>query len=181
MKPHILVEGATDEAILRAILPEIGNQARFWQSHGRSSVLSLARSLISSQLGPVAVVFDSDSTEEAIIAQRTKDARTLLGVAGDEGEDWELIVFVPEIEELLLQDPRSLSSLKDLAKTPRIAAAQKKSREDFRSLLGKRRLGQWLPTVDLRHLRDRPPVNTLVKFLVKHGSKIDRVPKARSR
>lgn len=177
---HILVEGDSDEAILKAILPETREGVRYWRSQGRGSMLSLARSLLANSGGQVAVVLDADTTDKAAVEELRKNARKLLELAGDEAENWALIVFIPEIEEIFLQDDGILKSLGASAATVRTLRADghRNSRDVFRSILSRKRksMDEWLKATDLSRFRERTPIEGLVTFLRAHGVRIPAKP-----
>ena len=68
---YVLVEGPSDAAFLRRILPrEVLTDAELVPAGGRSAIASLARSLVVRRRTPIAVVIDSDSLKPDVIEER---------------------------------------------------------------------------------------------------------------
>jgi 5S rRNA maturation endonuclease (ribonuclease M5) len=67
-KAYIVVEGPTDAAILRKILPsESLQQVKFIDGEGKYSAVSMARKLLMTEQIPTVLVIDADTDQESVI------------------------------------------------------------------------------------------------------------------
>jgi hypothetical protein len=108
MKPTIIVEGLTDMAILRALLPaELVNACNLMPTAGRSTIVSVARTHLIKHHAPTAVVLDTDTLDPTIIAETIQTTRHLMGaVAGD--TPFDIIYCIPHIEAIFFEDTTAL-------------------------------------------------------------------------
>ena len=95
---YILVEGPSDAAFLRRILPEevLGN-AELVTTGGRAGIPSLARSVLVRRKSPVAIVMDSDSIDPEVIEERQQSTEELIRAA-DISVPVKVVCAIPEIE-----------------------------------------------------------------------------------
>jgi len=104
MKTTIIMEGHTDAAILRAILPhELVSACHFMPTTGGSTLVSVARTHLVKNHAPTALVLDTDTLNPTIIAENIQTTRYLMGiVAGD--TPFDIIYFIPHIEAIFFED-----------------------------------------------------------------------------
>jgi Domain of unknown function (DUF4276) len=116
MTHHIIVEGPTDVAILKALLAPTLAAAKpsvtvdFMVGRGWSAAESLARSILAIDREPVALVIDADATSPAQVEERRAVTEGLLGLYAPRSR-WVVILMVPEIEVLFFKDPDFLAHL----------------------------------------------------------------------
>jgi hypothetical protein len=108
MKPTIIVEGLTDVAILRALLPpELVNACNLMPTAGRSTIVSVARTHLIKNHAPTAVILDTDTLDPTIIVETIQTTRYLMGaVAGD--TPFDIIYCIPHIEAIFFEDTTAL-------------------------------------------------------------------------
>src|SRR5262249_47449655 len=111
MKPTIIVEGLTDEAILRALLPpELLKTCHLMPTAGRSTIVSVARTHLIRNHAPTAVVLDTDTLEPTIVAETIQTTRHLMGeVAGD--TPFDIVYCIPHIEAIFFEDTTALQRI----------------------------------------------------------------------
>jgi hypothetical protein len=111
MKPAIIMEGQTDAAILRALLPpELLKACHLMPTAGRSTLVSVARTHLIKHQAPTAVLLDTDTLDPTIIAERIQTTRYLMGaVAGD--TPFDIIYCVPHIEAIHFEDTAALQRI----------------------------------------------------------------------
>ena len=111
MKAYLLVEGSSDRAFFRRILPpDIQAETIIVMAGGRSNITSKARSLMVTKRRPVALVTDADAVEKDAVEQRLKTLEDLVGTATT-GVPYKVILAVPEIESSLFLVPQVLERL----------------------------------------------------------------------
>ncbi len=139
MRTYLLVEGETDLAFFRRLLPpEIQPQITIVTAGGRSNITSIARSLMVTKRRPLALVTDSDSLENVAVEQRLQTLEELVGSA-TACVPYKVILAVPEIESWFFVVPEVLERL----------SGQKLSLEQ-------RELGELRPKEVLRQLFKSP-------------------------
>ncbi len=106
-KPVIIVEGSSDEQILKKLLPaRIVQSVTFNVAGGASRAVSIARTLPA--LGhPVVLVLDAETTNEFQVAERQDTLEHLLRT-GSAGLPFLLLLQIPTIETLLVPDRKIL-------------------------------------------------------------------------
>ena len=111
MKPTIIVEGLTDVAILRALLPpQLVDACNLMPTAGRSTIVSVARTHLIKNHAPTAVMLDTDTLDPTIIAETIQTTRHLMGaVAGD--TPFDVIYCIPHIEAIFFEDTPALQRI----------------------------------------------------------------------
>jgi hypothetical protein len=105
-KVYLITEGATDEVILKKLLPaKILTNVQFVIGQGRYSAQSLARSILAARKMPVALVLDADTTQPEAIQEQYDFLHEALGQAAA-GTPFGIFLAKPEIEILLLEVPQ---------------------------------------------------------------------------
>lgn len=109
-KAYIVVEGPTDAAILRKILPpESLQQVKFINGEGKYSAVSMARKLLMTEQVPTVLVIDADTDQKSMIHEQ-QDLDYLLRQATG-GTPFLILMAVPAIESLFFQDRAFLEQL----------------------------------------------------------------------
>src|SRR5690242_15935279 len=111
MKPTIVLEGRTDEAILRALLPpELLKVCHLKPIAPRSTLVSVARTHLVKNHAPTAVMLDTDTLNPTIISERIQATRYLMGdAAGD--TPFDIIYCIPHIEVIFFEDTAALQRI----------------------------------------------------------------------
>lgn len=104
MNAYVVVEGESDAALLRRILPQdLLAKVAVVASGGRSAAVSLSRSVLIARQAPTALVVDADTTQaSAIEEQRVVLGDLLRSAAGKTPFLVELAV--PEVEAMLFHE-----------------------------------------------------------------------------
>jgi hypothetical protein len=109
-KAYIVVEGPTDAAILRKILPpESLQQVKFIDGEGKYSAVSMARKLLMTEQIPTVLVIDADTDQKSMIHEQQDLDYLLRQTAG--GTPFLILMAVPAIEVLFFQDRGFLEQL----------------------------------------------------------------------
>jgi hypothetical protein len=189
---HVIVEGPTDVAVLKAILASSLSAAKgaitveFRAARGWSAAESLARSILAIDREPVALVIDADSTSPKQIEERRAVTEGLLGLYAPRSQ-WLVILMVPMIEALFFTDPDFLMKvLLRKTKVPPTVLRQAKfepkaalyqllhaSHCSFPELLDRVR------DEDPNPLRSAPPIELLREFLGLDTAQAQKRPRAR--
>lgn len=176
MKPIVVVEGETDQRLLRWLLaPEIKDlRVDFVVAGGKSAAESLARSLLLRRRSPTALVVDSESEP----TKRNEQREFLRGLL-PEGIDqrlYHVAIFVPEIEAVLLHSRATLAAIfgehipEDVriqAMTGPRAALERLFQEKLNAKLYPR-LFLLLKKISPEEARSHPDVQSLTMFLHTH-------------
>ncbi|MGL4554457.1 MAG: DUF4276 family protein [Gemmataceae bacterium] len=102
---YLFVEGQTDAAFLRRVLPAEATQGvEFVVAGGRSRIRSLARSYLVQRRIPVAVLMDADSVKPEVVEERRAETEELIRMAAG-GVPVKVVVAVPEIEAWFFAAP----------------------------------------------------------------------------
>jgi hypothetical protein len=108
---YVLVEGPSDAAFLRRILPkELLSNAELVIAGGSSGIPSLARSVLVRRKCPVAVVMNSDSIDPDVIVERQQSTEDLIRAA-DASIPVKVIAAIPEIEAWFLASPETIERM----------------------------------------------------------------------
>ncbi len=109
--PIIIVEGNTDKIILSRFLPkDVLDMVEFGVANGNAAAQALARSILSANIRPVVLVMDSDTTDDRRVSELREMIEYSLRQASS-GCPYKLILAIPTIEALLVQDERILGAL----------------------------------------------------------------------
>jgi len=107
IRAYVVTEGDADARILRRLLPdELTQDAKFVVAGGRSAAESLARSLRIAKQAPVALVFDTDTTDQESVDEQREFLESYLK-HGSGAAPFEVFPAVPQIETVFFED-RSL-------------------------------------------------------------------------
>jgi hypothetical protein len=110
MIAYIVAKSEFDSELLLAVIPpELTHGSSFVSGHGLSSAVSMARTVISLRLAPVAVVIDSNSAEPEEVEARQQETEEVVGVAAPDVH-LRVIVAVPELGAALFRAKALLRS-----------------------------------------------------------------------
>jgi hypothetical protein len=176
MKPTVFLEGSSDLAILRAILPpELADACDFRVTKGRSTLVSVARTHIIKHRTPVAILLDTDTLDPTIIVETVQATRHLMNAVSG-GTPFDIIYCVPHLETIFFDasiDYRRVFPDFDVAFILQFAKTQPK--EQLSRLLeiggGPRTLHDFLRSLtadDLVKLRAQYPIHQLISFILKN-------------
>jgi hypothetical protein len=118
MNSYIVVEGQTDGALLRRLLPKnLLDNVHVVVSGGKSAAISLSRSILSARQMPTILIIDSHTNNE----HQEHEQRIILDdllrpVAGT--TDYLIELAVPEMESILLSDTDALASVIGVQPSP---------------------------------------------------------------
>jgi hypothetical protein len=108
MKVYVVTEGKSDVQLLKSVLLSQGvSNAEYIAAGGKSSVISLAQSLLVKRHQPVVVVMDADMVEKRRVDEQGKIYFDLLRNFAS-GVAFRVMLMVPEIEAVLFDDPEIL-------------------------------------------------------------------------
>jgi hypothetical protein len=124
----IIVEGASDAQIIRAILGEaLSKKVRIFAGQGRASLARVGRNVLFHEGGPVLLVMDSDTLDPRLTAELQSMTRVAMSGAITSGVQlpvptaaepppFRVFTFVPEIKAVFFEAPQVLE--RTLGKTP---------------------------------------------------------------
>jgi hypothetical protein len=118
MKLNIVVEGATDARIIRAILgPQLSSDIRLYASQGKMSLVTVGRNILVHEGGKVLIAFDSATqNRQAAAEQESMTEIATSGFLSASVQDPTLggriraFAFLPEIEVVLFEAPQVFDS-----------------------------------------------------------------------
>ena len=117
----IIVEGATDAQIIRAILGEaLSKKVRIFAAHGLASLATVGRNVLFHEGGPVLLVMDSHTLDPQLTAKLKSMTRVAMSGAITSGVQLSVpsaaeppplgvFTFVPVIEAVFFDAPRCWS------------------------------------------------------------------------
>lgn len=178
MKTYLLVEGQSDLAFFRRLLPpDIQPQTTIVTAGGRSNITSIARSLMVTRRRPLALVTDSDAVEKAAVEQRLRTLDELVGSA-TAGVPYKVILAVPEIESWFFAVPEVLERLSgQKLSTEQRELGKLRPKEVLRQLfkdpglLFVDKLAGALTESEVKTLRESEPRKELIEFLTEQVRK----------
>ena len=173
---YVITEGNSDRDILEAILPErVLQNIQFIVGSGRYSAQSLARSMLAVEQIPVAIITDADTNDNAAIREQRELLHYLLNQASS-GTAFQVLLAVPEIEILLVQDETFLKRLADKEQLSsieiefaklhpkRFIRSLSKRKEDYRVML--RNMLRNLDERTIKTIQQHPLVKQLDQFVL---------------
>ncbi|SRR6266568_5264757 len=173
MKATIVVEGKSDLAIIRALLPpDLLAACQFKASEGRSTLVSVARTHLIKHHAPTAVMLDTDTLDPTVIRETIQMTRHLIGtVAGKTAFD--IIYCIPHLEAVFFEAPVDLQRIFPKFKSVYILQFAKTQPKGQLDLLlkeggGPRKLSEFLDQLtseDAAKLRLTYPIEHLMTFI----------------
>lgn len=170
---YILVEGPSDAAFLRRILPqEVLEDAELVPAGGSTGIPSLARSLLVRRKTPVAVVMDSDSLNPDVIEERQQSTEEFIRSA-DASLPVKVVTAIPEIEAWFFARPETLEHILGHKISAELLALGKRDPKGVLQQLAEKNKRPWdieqainaLGSDDINHIRTIPEVAELSAFL----------------
>lgn len=178
--PIIVVEGAVDATILKGILRgAVQTPPKIMIAGGRSSAVSLARTILVGRSCPIAVVLDADTKDPRQIAQTHGELEASLAAAGSTAPFW-VCVAVPTIEAWLWRDVDGLRRFFNGAWPAELEIEARFAPKDvIERLFGQQRghfgpdaAGRLIDVLDLDRIRCAQEVKELVAFLTRFASTV---------
>jgi hypothetical protein len=172
MNAYIVAEGAFDADLLRRLIPtELAEQIAVVAADGRSSAVSLSRTILGARQVPTALVVDSHTTNDAQASEQRTILDDLLRLAA-ESIPYLVVLASPEIEAILFSVPEALERIvgASLTETDRIIA-RFRPKETLLRLIGEGGIASQAELVsrlteeDLAKLRRDPLVSTILGFV----------------
>lgn len=118
MKTYLVVEGKSDTILMQPLIAAAGlEDVEIVDGGGKSSAMSLGKSIAISRLLPVAVLVDADTTDEnALQSQETifKDLQRY----GPKDVNCRLFLAVPTLEDELFPKPNDFSRIYNITLSP---------------------------------------------------------------
>jgi hypothetical protein len=180
MNAYIVVEGPTDEVILRALLPdEVLDSLVIVPVGSRSSPVSIARTLLVTKHKPVVLLTDSDTRNETRLQEQRQTTEELLKAVSGK-IPVKVILCVPEIETVFFHAPQVIERVfgggmpKELFLLARDRPKEILSELFAREAPGPRDLRSLLDVLDhedIEALRSAPPIRELIKFLTETATR----------
>jgi hypothetical protein len=173
MKPTIVLEGLTHEAILRVLLPiELLKACHLKPNAPRSTLISVARTHLIKTRAPTAVMLDTKTLDPTSVSETIQTARYLMADAAG-GTPFEVIYCIPHLETIFFEDTAALQRLfprfGDVFLLP-FAKTQPKDQLDllFQKGGGPRTLNAFLDQLtsgDVEKLRTSSPIQQVMGFI----------------
>jgi hypothetical protein len=139
MRTYVVTEGASDVQLLKSVLNAKGvKDVEYIEGGGKSSIASMAQSLLIKRHKPVAVVMDADMLDKSRVNQQEKIYFDLLRSFAS-GVAFKVLLLVPEIEAVFFDDLELLQRELRLDKSTIVSSeAEDRPRETLERLLRKR-------------------------------------------
>ena len=173
MRVWIAVEGRSDVAVVRALLPaEMLAISSLVPVGGRSNISSVARTLLVKHKEPLAVMVDTDSLDSEAISERYATISQLLAaVAGD--TPYKVVLCIPVIEAIFFEAQGPLGRLFPKVDLDSYAMLYKTQPREVLDLLfenggGPKNLAKLLDGLtdkDVERLRVTGPIRQLSMFI----------------
>jgi len=178
MKVFLLVEGNSDAAFCRRLLPaEIVPETTIVTAGGRSNITSKARSLMVTKRRPIALIADADVTEQDAVEQRIRTSEELIRSATS-GVPYKVIFAVPEIEAWFFAIPEALERLSGKKLSPeQRELAEVRPKEILAKLFKDQgsmfveQLASKLTETEIQTLRETQPRKGLIDFITEQVNK----------
>jgi hypothetical protein len=116
---YIVTEGELDKSVLEAVLPlHWQSEIRMAAAGGLSGAYGLASTLLSKRQKPVILLVDADSTNPSVVQERQDFADSWIKRASATRIPYLVVVAVPEIEAIVLNDREILEQFASRDFTP---------------------------------------------------------------
>jgi hypothetical protein len=170
-KCFVIAEGPSDVEVLRRLLGGLfgDDVIHLTDAGGKSSAVSLARTILTRRPNHVALVVDADEDDPERVAATQAELEDALGAVAA-AERFGVFLFAPNLESVLLQDEAALRSAFGEKISPEFLEYRRKHPKDaLRVLLGvpsnTDACNALLNHLDLERLRRTPPMPQLIDFL----------------
>jgi hypothetical protein len=170
---YVVTESERDAEILKSLLPkEVVKSTIFVAGSGSYSAHSSARSLLIAKRRPVALVMNTNTTDEMTIQEQADFLREWVGKASG-GVPFKVLLAVPEMEAVLTETPSLLASLTANGFSQmELDLAKLQPKQFLLRVLGEERVAKLatgfikkLDTRILSEIRRHPLLNQLQNFL----------------
>jgi hypothetical protein len=175
-RPTILLEGMQDVAILKALLPsDLLEDCDLQPVGGKRDLAAAARKQILERHAPVAILFDTDALDEAVIGEAFRAMKeSVESVAGDVRFD--IVSCIPNIEAVFFNgavDLRRIFPEFEYALIPKLAKADPKRQLEalFENGGGPGNLDKFLAQLsskEVKKLQAKGPIRQLATFIKKN-------------
>lgn len=171
MKAYVVVEGHTDIKLITGLLPEeIQQHTAVVVAGKRSSLVSVARTLLVTRRKPLAIFADADTVDESsVLSLRRQREELLQAVSG--GVPFKVLLVVPEVEALLFAVPEAIERIAGQQLSADNLALAKYNPCQVLVQLGKNKqvfIEQFADTLtdeELNRIRETSPLKELIEFL----------------
>lgn len=168
---YILTEGNQDIVILKRLIPQpIIQEIKFVDGSGQYGAQSLASTLLATRSIPVALVTDTDTEDDSLVSEQLDTLNYLLRQASP-GIPFKVLLAIPEIEIVLLQNRQLIEKLAERNFTDlEWQLAQSKPKRFLEAVFGKDTLvSQKILTSasddEIQTLQQHPLIQDLINFL----------------
>jgi len=171
---YILVEGPSDAAFLRRILPEeVLGTAELVTAGGSTGIPSLARSVLVRRKSPVAIVMDSDSIDPEVIEERQQSTEEIIRAA-DASIPVKVFCAIPEMEAWFFVSRATLERMVGQEVSEEELFLGRRDPKGMLQRLAERSGRSWdihrairqLDASDVEQIREIPEVGELTEFLL---------------
>lgn len=172
MNSYVVTEGKLEAEFLRRILLSAGlSDMHVIAAGGKSSVISLARSILATRSSPVAVVLDADTIDGISIREQETVYYDLLRMASAR-TPFRLFFAIPEFEGILFHDLDALKRILAIdIPEEAIREARYQPKKVLVNLIPERAVLTWIiPRVDddaAASMARHPLMRSLIDFLKK--------------
>ncbi|WP_153115142.1 hypothetical protein [Rhodocyclus tenuis] len=166
---HIYVDGETDSRLVQLLLDDLRTVSyQIIVANGRNAIRPRARKALLMKRVPVALIVDADTTDEHQAAMQQRELDDYLAWGSNHSE-YKVIQFIPEIEVLFFEAPKTLALLTGREISAEMQAAGKAApRKVLSTLLNIRdraKLFSCLSQANLEELRAHPKISELRSFI----------------
>jgi hypothetical protein len=170
-KCFVIVEGPLDVGMFRKLLDGLfGDDAiRLTDAGGKSSAVSLARTILARRPEHVALVVDAEENDPEKVAAAQTELEAALGAVAP-AVRFGVFLFAPSLESVLLQDEGALrAAFGEKISQQFLEESREHPKKVLRDLLGvppnPEACNALLKHLDLERLRRTPPIPQLMEFL----------------
>lgn len=168
---YILTEGNQDIIILKGLLPQpIIQEIKFVDGSGQYGARSLASTILATRAIPVALVTDADTEDDSLVSEQLDTLNYLLRQASP-GIPFKVLLAVPEIEIVLLQNRSLIEKLAERSFTDlEWQLAQSKPKRFLKAVFGKdtpvlQKILSNASNDEIQTLQQHSLIQDLIKFL----------------
>ena len=170
-KAYIITEGNQDVVILKRLLSQaIIQEMKFVDGSGQYGARSLASTLLATRSIPVALVTDADTEDDSLVSEQLDALNYLLHQASP-GIPFKVLLAVPEIEIVLLQNRRLIEKLAERSFSDlEWQLAQSKPKRFLEAVFGKdtpviKKILTSTSDDEIQTLQQHPLIQDLITFL----------------
>ena len=168
---YVITEGNQDIVILKRLLPQpIIQEIKFVDGSGQYGARSLASTILATRSIPVALVTDADTEDNSLVSEQLDALNYLLSQASP-GIPFKVLLAVPEIEIILLQNRPLIEKLAERSFTDlEWQLAQSKPKRFLETVFGKatpviQKIISSASDDEIQTLQQHPLIQELINFL----------------